>query len=338
MMRVALAVLIDSLHLLRARRMFGISLAISLAIAVAYAAIGFDAEGMTLFGVKKIPSEHLTAGSENAAAFYILLFTDVIVRYWLAWVVLLIGLISTISIFPDFLAEGSIGVSLSKPVSRPVLFLLKYAGALLFVALQVFLLSVIAFLAIGFRVGEWNPGIFWAVPVVTFVFSLIYCVSVLAAVWTKSTAFSLIAGLGVWGMSLLVQWGEDFTYKLGVMMPEMGMTMDMTTGEARVAEEGDGEGLRAWQRRFEAMMTPLPKTRECTLSMKRLMVFSDRDSPLQGMDLGMIFTLGGPDPQMQEVMRKTEERHGSWYVFGSSALFEVVVLGWAMWIFARRDY
>ena len=338
MMRVMMAVMIDSLHLLRARRMFGISLAISLAIGVAYAAIGFDDQGMTLFGVKKIENPLMTAGSENAAAFYILLFTDVIVRYWLAWVVVLIGLVSTISIFPDFLAEGSIGVSLSKPVSRPVLFLLKYAGALLFVAAQVGLLSLIAFLAIGFRIGEWNPGIFWAVPVVTFVFSLVYCVSVLAAVWTKSTAFSLIAGLGIWGFALLVQWGEDICYKLGVMMPDLGVTVDVTTGEARAAEDGEGGGARAWQRSFEAMMTPLPKTRECTLALKRLIVFSDRDSPLQGMDLGMVFNPGADDPEMRQALKSYEERHSAWYVFGTSALFEIVVLGLAMTVFARRDY
>ncbi|MCU0794774.1 MAG: hypothetical protein MUF31_02455 [Akkermansiaceae bacterium] len=338
MMQVAIAVLLDSLHLLRARKMFGIALAISLAIGVAYAAIGFDAEGMTLFGFKKIPNPMMTEGSENAAAFYILLFIDVIVRYWLAWVVILIGLISTISIFPDFLAEGSIGVSLSKPVSRPVLFLLKYLGGLMFVALQVFLLSLIAFLAIGFRIGEWNIGIFWAVPVVTFVFSLIYCVSVLAAVVTKSTAFSLIAGLGIWGFSLLVQWGEDLTYKFGVMMPEMGATVDVSTGQTKVAEEGDGGGARSWQRTFEGIMTPLPKTRACTLWLKRLIVFDDRESPLQGMDLGMVLTGAGDDPQMRELMVKYEARHSAWYVFGTSALFQAVVLGLAITLFSRRDY
>lgn len=338
-MRVALAVLGDSFRLLRARKMFGISLMISLMLGAVYASIGFDDGGMTVFfGAQRFADPNLALGSEHAAALYIMLFTEVIVRFWLAWIVILLGLISTISIFPDFLAEGSIGVSLSKPVSRTGLFLLKYLGALLFVAVQVGVLSVIAFLAIGWRVGEWNPGIFWAVPVVTFVFSLVYCVSVLAAVWTKSTAFSLMAGLGVWGTSLLVQWGEDVSYKMGVMLPDMGVELDMQTGEARQARSDAGGGAREWQQRFESMMTPLPKTRACTLYLKQLIVFEERDSILSGMDLGMILNPQAVDPRMRQAMERYERRHSAWYVFGTSAVFESVVLGLALLVFWRRDF
>jgi ABC-type transport system involved in multi-copper enzyme maturation permease subunit len=337
MMRVALAVLGDSFRLLRARKMFGISMLVSLMIGVLYASIGFDDEGMSLFfGLKKVADPNLAVGSENAAAFYIMLFTDVIVRFWLAWIVLLLALISTISIFPDFLAEGSIGVSLSKPVSRTGLFLLKYLGALLFVAVQVGVLALIAFIAIGWRLGEWNAGIFWAIPVVTFVFSLIYGVSVLAAVWTKSTAFSLLAGLGVWGTTLLVQWAEDTSYKMEVMLPELGTRINPQTGEFEVAE--DGPGSHEWQTRFESIMAPLPKTRACTLYLKRLIVFEDRDSPLSGMDLSMVLSPQDVDPALREAMERYESRHSAWYVFGTSAVFELVVLGAALLVFIRRDY
>lgn len=337
-MRVFVAVMLDSLRLLKARKMFGISLGISLMIALSYAAIGFNEKGITFFGVMEFGHPMVRGGSEHAAAFYILMFTDLIVRYWLAWVVILIGLISTISIFPDFLAEGGIEVTLSKPVSRATLFLLKYLGALLFVAIQVGLLSLIAFLAIGWRVGEWNPGVFWAVPVVTFVFSLIYCVSVLAAVRTKSTAFSLIAGLGIWGTALLVQWGEDLCYKMGVMLPQLGVRMDLRTGEPRLTDDKEGGKIAEWQKIFESAMAPLPKTRECTLYLKRLIVFEDRNSPIAGTDLSMVLTPGASDPRMKKAMEAYERRHSAWYVFGTSALFEVIVLGGAMWIFCRRDF
>jgi hypothetical protein len=339
MMRVTLAVLGDSLRLLRARKMFGISLLVSLMLGVLYASIGFNDQGMTIFfGLKQVADPNLVAGSENAAAFYIMLFTDVIVRFWLAWIVLLLALISTLSIFPDFLAEGSIGVSLSKPVSRSGLFLLKYLGALLFVAVQVGGLALVAFVAIGWRVGEWNPGIFWAVPVVTFVFSLIYCVSVLATVWTKSTAFSLLAALGMWGATLVIQWGEDTSYKMGVMFPELGASMNFQTGQVETAEEGSGSGAREWQKRFESMMAPLPKTRACTLYLKRLITFEDRDSPLSGMDLSMVLNPQVVDSGLREAMERYERRHSAWYVFGTSAVFEAVVLGLALLAFSRRDF
>jgi hypothetical protein len=101
MMRVVTAVLLDSLRLLKARKMFGISLGISLMLGLAYAAIGFNGKGITFFGVMEFDHPFVREGTEHAAAFYILMFTDLIVRFWLAWVVVLIGLISTISIFPD---------------------------------------------------------------------------------------------------------------------------------------------------------------------------------------------------------------------------------------------
>ena len=173
-MREALAVLGDSFRLLQAKKLFWIVLGISLTIALMYASIGFDDKGMTaLFGLKKFENPVLQQGKPEAAAFYVLLFTDFIVRFWLGWFAIALALLSTVSIFPDFIAEGSIEISLSKRVGRLRLFLLKYLGGLLFVILQMAIFTLIVFLALGFRVEEWNLSVFWAIPVVTFAFSLL---------------------------------------------------------------------------------------------------------------------------------------------------------------------
>jgi hypothetical protein len=37
-------------------------------------------------------------------------------------------------------------------------------------------------------------------------------------------------------------------------------------------------------------------------------------------------------------MKRNDERHSAWYVFGTSAIFEAVVLGLAAWVFCRRDF
>ncbi len=64
MMRVAAAVMLDSLRLLKARKMFGVSLGISLMIALSYAAIGFNEKGITLFGVMEFDHPMVRGGSE----------------------------------------------------------------------------------------------------------------------------------------------------------------------------------------------------------------------------------------------------------------------------------
>ena len=132
-------------------------------------------------------------------------------------------------------------LALSKPVPRWFLFLSKYVTSLLFVALQVGALCVLVFLTLGLRHGAWNFSVFWAVPVLVFVFSLIYCVSVLVAVRTGSTVLSMLAGLAVWGLTLVVQWGEDVTYKLAHILPEAGMQVDFSG-------EGIGRGRRTRRR------------------------------------------------------------------------------------------
>ncbi|MCW1883656.1 hypothetical protein OKA04_02880 [Luteolibacter flavescens] len=339
-MRSALAILWDSFQLLRARRLFWVALAISMMVALIYASIGFNEKGMSvMFGWKQFDNEILQAGKPEAAAFYTMLFTDIIARFWLAWFAIGLALISTANIFPEFLAEGSIGHSISKPPGRFRLFLLKYLGGLLFVALQVGLFTLVVFLSIGLRVGEWNFTLFWAVPVVTFVFSLVYAVAVWVGVWTKSTLAALLAAGVVWGVSLLAQWTESALYKAAYLFPEAGVKVDFQTGETSQGRELEkDDGMMAAHRTAKAVTAPLPKTRDCTLYLKRLIRFPERDSLLSGVSFDMLLSGQIPDPQTASAVRRMEDRHSAWYVFGTSAAFELVILGLAGWIFARRDY
>jgi ABC-type transport system involved in multi-copper enzyme maturation permease subunit len=338
-MTAALTILWDSFRLLQARRLFWIALGISMLVAALYASIGFDDKGMTLFfGWKHAENPILQHGKPEAAAFYVLLFTDVILKFWLAWIAVALALLSTSSIFPDFIAEGSIGISLSKPVGRLRLFLLKYIGGLLFVALQVALFTTIVFLALGFRTGEWNLTVFWAVPVVTFVFSLLYAVAVWVGIWTRSTLFALLAAFMTWGVSLIGQWTENTLYQMAHMMPEVGMTVDFKTGQPGESDGTKNDSLITAHKTAKMVISPLPKTRDCTTYLKRLIRMKERDSMLAGMSFDMLLTGSLPDPRIGGAVKRNDERHSAWYVFGTSALFEAVVLSLAAWVFCRRDY
>ncbi|MBU6328161.1 MAG: hypothetical protein KGQ89_11060, partial [Verrucomicrobia bacterium] len=236
-------ILLDSLRMLLASKLFWVSIWISTLVALVYASIGFTDTGISAgFGLWDIPMPILRKGTREAEVFYLLMFTDVIVRFWLGWFSLVLALISTSSIFPQFLQTGSIEIALSKPVSRTRLFLLKYLGGLLFVALQTALFCLVAFIAMGLRVNEWNLTIFWAVPVITFSFSLVYCVGVIIGVTTRSTVFALLGALMFWLLTLVAQWTEDFMYKVAYLMPEVGMGVDLKSGQISEAGNNSGSG------------------------------------------------------------------------------------------------
>jgi len=134
-MRQELTLLLDSFRLLQAKRLFWVALGISGLVGLVYASIGFTPTGMSMwFGLQSFDNPLIRAGTAEAEAFYLLLFTDLIVRFWLAWFAVALALISTSSIFPEFLREGAVEMLLSKPLGRLRLFVWKYLGSLLFVA------------------------------------------------------------------------------------------------------------------------------------------------------------------------------------------------------------
>lgn len=335
----AYTVLLDSLRMLRASKLFWVSLWISLLVALAYASIGFTATGMSVgFGLADFDFALMRKGTRESETFYLLIFTDVIVRFWLGWFSLVLALISTCSIFPQFLQTGSIELALSKPVSRLRLFLLKYLGGLLFVAVQTALFCLVAFIAIGIRLEEWSVSIFWAVPVITFAFSLIYCVGVAIGTLTRSTVFSLLGALLFWAVTLVAQWTEDVLYKMAYVLPEVGLGVNFSSGQMEQAEDDSESGLKKTYAAIQSATTILPKSRECTISLKRLIRFDERSSLLTGVDLGSVFAGDQVDPVVKRAMEKYELRHSWFSIIGTSLIFEILVLAGAATIFLRRDY
>ena len=222
-MRTIGILLLDSFRLLRSQKLFWVVMAISGVVALAYVSIGFHETGYSVFfGLWRFENDLLRGGEGMARIFYLLVFTNWVVPIWLSFVAIVLALISCGPVVPEFVREGGIDFFLSKPPRRSVLLLGKFLGSLLFVLLQVAGFSLIVFLGFGFRFGDWNFTIFWAVPVVVLVFGLIYVVHVLVAVWSGSTVFGLLAALSVWALSAMGEWGERVVYEFAYLMPQMG--------------------------------------------------------------------------------------------------------------------
>ena len=157
MLTQTLALFIDSYRELSAKKIFWLTMGISGLIVLMIAAVGMSDDGsMTILWFEtSLPLGDL--GLEKGV-FYKVVFVNLGFRFWLAWGATILALASTAGIFPDFISGGAIDLALSKPIGRVRLLLTKYVASLLFVALQVAVFSLCAFLVIGIRGGAWEPA------------------------------------------------------------------------------------------------------------------------------------------------------------------------------------
>jgi hypothetical protein len=198
MMTQTLAILHDAYRELNAKKLFWFVLIISGVVVIAFAGTGINERGITLFGLEF--QSIITTSLIARAMWYKYLFSQLGIGFWLSWCAMILALVSTASIFPDFLAGGSIDLYLSRPISRLRLFLTKYVSGLLFVALQVGVFTFACFLVIGMRGGAWEPKIFLAIPLVLLVFSYLFSICVLLGLVTRSAIASLLLTCLVWLM------------------------------------------------------------------------------------------------------------------------------------------
>jgi ABC-type transport system involved in multi-copper enzyme maturation permease subunit len=198
MITQTLAIFHDAYRELNAKKMFWIVLILSALAVVVFAAVGINNQQLTFFAWQTpIPIFW------EPAELYRYIFSVFGIGVWLTIIATILALISTSSIFPDFISGGSIDLYLSKPVSRLRLFFTKYAAGLLFAGLQVFVFSLASFLVIGVRGGAWEPRVFLAVPVVVIFFSYLFCVSTLVGVLTRSTVAAILLTALAW----FLMWG-----------------------------------------------------------------------------------------------------------------------------------
>ena len=204
------ALFVDAYRELNHRKLFWVTLALSGFIVVAFAAIGNDKDGLTIFHWS-IPFPFLSTAFLPKADFYKIIFAQLGVGIWLTWVASIIALISTASIFPDFVDRGSIDLMLSKPIGRARLFLTKFATGLLFAAVQVTVFTVAAVLVIGIRGGDWEPWLFIAIPLVVVFYSYLFAVQAVVGLITRSVIASVIFVLLFWMVISVIQAGDTVT-------------------------------------------------------------------------------------------------------------------------------
>lgn len=332
-----LALLHDSLRLLLARKLFWITLLISALLVVAFGSVGFDEKGVSiLFGVFHFEDPRLTAGSPWARALILGVFTTFIVPIWLSWGATILGLVSTANTFPDLMSDGAIDLVLSKPLTRVKLFLVKYAGALLFMTLQTLVFCFGVFLVIGLRLGEWNWRILAGAGVVVAFFSYLYAFMTLISILTRSTIAALLFTMLFWFGLFVVQTTEgnlaQFAEQRKVDLEGLDRRIEaqklrlervrnpegvrealgnaLTSPDrleqdiARLEQERDAaatsaKSIRAWHGRASALMAVLPKNQQTIKLLDRWLI-TDANMTIQEIMLGSMAQQPPGTPQSDD--------------------------------------
>jgi ABC-type transport system involved in multi-copper enzyme maturation permease subunit len=238
-----------------------------------------------------------------------LFFIARLVLYLGSWIAVLLGVVITSFFVPNMLQKGAIDLLLVKPIRRSLLLFFKYVGGLTFIFLANAFAILGVWLVLGLRSGIWANWMLLLIPILTFFFAILYSVSTLFAVLTRSTVTAILVTIGAWLMFFVV--GAMNTVFEAFAREEVVQKKPV---EERVfADSTIGSIVGAIHR-------VLPRTSDLD-ELSMLLVFSD-------------FMTGGYLAP-EEIL--SGERNW-WESFGVSTAFIIVMLGLACWRFARKDY
>lgn len=347
-MSQTIAIFADAYRSINSQKLFWVGLVISGLVVAIFACVAVNPQGIKLL-FWQIDSPWFNSTTTPPALFYKQLFVSVGINTWLAWLAVILALVSTAGIFPGLIDGGTIDLFVSKPIGRLRLFLTEYLAGLLFVTLQVTIFSVASLLVIGLRGGVWEPGLLVAVPLVVCFFSYLFCVCVLLGLLTRSTVAALLLTLLFWFAVFMIDLGEQRFRTLEASGMDFKIATHRTASHTETAGGSDvrhaaksksaaasgsseSGSPATFLRVLHAVNMVLPKTRE-TVALLQSWLIRLADLPPQS-----------ANPEEQTVrafemkLHDTLQRRSPFWILGTSLGFEFVVLAYATWVFCRRDF
>jgi len=299
MLTQTLALFLDAYRELQAKKLFWVVMVLNVLVIGLFAILGANDHATTVLWY-----EPLKGGIPPIT--YKIIFSNGIVGFWFTWAATILALISTAGIFPDLLSSGSIDLYLSRPIGRMRLFFTKYVSGLIFVALQVGIFTLLSFVVLGWRAHLWEPGLFWAIPLVLIFFSYLYAICVLIGMVTRSTIaalmLTLLAWLGIWVVDFvdvrlqrasydITVWHDELKDAMGGVDAQIAAERQKATPDAaQLATLQDAR--KEMQQRSDQLVVPegvytaqnvlfgiksiVPKTRE-TIGLLDRVLFNDKD-------------------------------------------------------------
>ena len=347
------AIFLEAYRNLNSKKLFWISLLMSALVVGAFAAVRINEEGVKI-AFWQFDNDLLKSNEFfSPADFYKSLFVYFGIGFWLSWIATILALISTAGIFVDLVTSGSIDLVVSRPIGRLRLFITQYLAALLFVTLQVTLFTVASFLIIGIRGGDWEPGLFLAIPVVVCFFSYLFSVCVLLGIMTRSTVAALLLTILFWCGTSLFSAAETSLLMFETMAEQDIALSDMDKRSQGRESKSDDSPDDSSGDRPDGVQTPkdkssrwLSRAHDAVYGIKTVLPKTDETIGLLErwlIDLANLEDRPGDDrPEkaknvQRELVETIQGRSVGWVV-GTSLGFELVVLSLAAVMFCRRDY
>lgn len=305
------ALIVDGFRESRDRMIFWVMLIITLLAAVAMFCVGFEPGKVSfLFGLWEVETERFTGLSGLRADLIASIVVDLILDLVFGWVGVTLAIVATAGFFPAFMERGAIDVVLSKPIARWRLFLGKYLGGMVFVLFHATIFVVLTFLVVGCRWHVWLPGYLLTIPLMVVLFSYLYCISVLVAVYYRSTVAAVVITIFAWMAFFGVQ----------------------VTGDA-FEEYPSWKENRTAYRAVRLARWFVPKTQDITYLAKNwtgAAIATDLLPEPSYADRDLV--------DRAEAIEAERMAMSPVLTIGSSLLFEAAIVLLAMWKFSRRDY
>jgi ABC-type transport system involved in multi-copper enzyme maturation permease subunit len=275
-----------------------------------------------------------------------------------SWVAILVGIVVTSFFVPNMLRKGTLDLFISKPISRATLLIYKYVGGLTFMLATTTFTVGGVWLAVGLSTGIWSLGFVWVIPAMVFYFAILYAVSTLIALLTRSPILAILVTCVAWGIFWVNGYAHTYVEQArdGLDFFEKSATQPENRREARQAlrnrtdisdanethvkprwRRTDIPGIRSWVIVFsDVIYTALPRTAdldEFTANMIGRNVLSKSEQR----DLQLHVSTALFDWYEFEVFGK-QVQYPVWLeTIVMSVGFIVLMLSLAIWRFVRMD-
>jgi ABC-2 type transport system permease protein len=115
-----------------------------------------------------------------------------------------LAVFASAGLIPSVLEAGRISLLLSKPLTRTLLLVGRYAGNLLVVGLNHVYLICGIWIIIGLKTNIWQPRFLLAIPISMFIFAVLLCVVVFIGVVAESAALSVMVAVALMLISTIL--------------------------------------------------------------------------------------------------------------------------------------
>ncbi|HPF40482.1 MAG TPA: ABC transporter permease [Phycisphaerae bacterium] len=313
------AIIVDAFREAFEKRVFWIFAGMTVLVALAMASVSISDEGVSLFfGLAPLESVDIAPSTPAGRAIIGAILTELIGRWYIGFLGIILSIVATCGVIPSMLERGAVDVVLSKPISRPALFLGRYIGAMAFVLIQATFFVVLTFLVAGLRWHYWSPPYLACIPLFVILFSYIYAFTALFGVITRNAMASFLLTILAW----FCVFAPQIAYENLEKVESIGWKVD-----------------QRWIDGARLLKTIFPNTREIPRLAGQL-IGATVESQTMGEPQEGVADMVFLKLDMQKAYEAEARISNVDFVtsVGSSLLFEAVVVMIAMWKFSRRDF